>query len=60
MAAFVRLGIIEFVAAFSNAGDLGIITALNYELSNFKKRLQKMQELTDKPFGVILISIEFY
>lgn len=57
MAAFARLGIIEFAASFSNAGGLGIITALNYELNNFKKKLQKMQELTDKPFGVNLTVI---
>jgi len=54
MAAFAKLGVIEFAASFSNAGGLGIITALNYELDNFKKKLQKMQELTDKPFGVNL------
>jgi nitronate monooxygenase len=54
MAAFARLGIIEFAASFSNAGGLGIITGLNYELINFKRKLQKMQELTDKPFGVNL------
>ncbi|UCD00405.1 MAG: nitronate monooxygenase [Promethearchaeota archaeon] len=57
MAAFARLGVIEFAASFSNAGGLGIVTALNYELSNFKKKLQKMQELTDKPFGVNLTVI---
>lgn len=54
MAAFARLGTIEFAASFSNAGGLGIVTALNYEVNNFKKKLQKMQELTDKPFGVNL------
>jgi len=52
MAAFARHGIIEFAAAYSNAGGLGIITALTYELKDFKNALKKMQDLTDKPFGV--------
>jgi len=52
MAAFARHGIIEFAAAYSNAGGLGITTALSYELKDFKKKLKKMQDFTDKPFGV--------
>ena len=52
MAAFAGLGKTKFAAAFSNAGGLGIITALNYEISNFKKELEEMYSLTDKPFGV--------
>jgi nitronate monooxygenase len=52
MAAFARYGITEFAASFSNAGGFGTIMALNYELKHFKKELQKMRELTDKPFGV--------
>ena len=52
MAAFWRHGITEFAASFSNAGGFGTITALNYELDDFKNELQKMKELTDKPFGV--------
>jgi len=52
MAAFARHGIIEFAAAYSNAGGLGITTALTYELKEFKNALNKMQDLTDKPFGV--------
>ena len=52
MAAFARYGITEFAASFSNAGGFGIITALNYDLNEFKKELKKMQDLTDKPFGV--------
>jgi len=52
MAAFWRHGITEFAASFSNAGGFGTITALNYELDVFKNELQKMKELTDKPFGV--------
>ncbi|MHA1471986.1 MAG: NAD(P)H-dependent flavin oxidoreductase [Promethearchaeota archaeon] len=54
MAAFAGLGRTEFAASFSNAGGLGIITALNYRLDSFKSELIKMQSLTDKPFGVNL------
>ncbi|NVM19916.1 MAG: nitronate monooxygenase [Candidatus Lokiarchaeota archaeon] len=57
MAAFAGLGKTKFAAAFSNAGGLGIITALNYEINSFKKELDKMYELTDKPFGVNLTVI---
>ncbi len=53
MGAFMGLGLTDFAAAFSNAGGLGIITALNYPKTEiFKEQLQKMKELTDKPFGV--------
>ena len=48
------LGKTEFAASFSNAGGLGIITALNYEIKSFKNELEKMYSLTDKPFGVNL------
>ena len=54
MAAFAGLGKTEFAAKFSNAGGLGIITALNYTLTNFKEQLEKMQQLTNKPFGINL------
>jgi len=52
MAAFARISTIEFAAAFSNAGGLGIVTALNYSLRTFSSALEKMKSLTDKPFGV--------
>jgi len=52
MAAFARFGMTKFAAAFSNAGGLGIITALNYDLKPLKQEIQKMRSLTDKPFGV--------
>jgi nitronate monooxygenase len=53
MGAFGGLGRTEFAAAFSNAGGLGIITALNYpNAADFKQQLEKMRDLTDKPFGV--------
>lgn len=54
MGAFAGLGRTEFAASFSNSGGLGIITGLNYNISNFKSELIKMRELTDKPFGVNL------
>jgi len=44
-----------FVAAVSNAGGLGI---LNYQLALppvFRRELQRVRELTDKPFAVNLI-----
>ncbi len=53
MGAFGGLGLTDFAAAFSNAGGLGIITALNYpKPESFQKELKKMKVLTDKPFGV--------
>ncbi len=54
MAAFAGISKTEFAASFSNAGGLGIITALNYKLSEFAQELKKMRELTDKPFGINL------
>ncbi|MHA1727645.1 MAG: NAD(P)H-dependent flavin oxidoreductase [Promethearchaeota archaeon] len=52
MGAFSRWSTIEFAAAFSNAGGLGIFTALNTNIDNFRNELQKMKELTDFPFGI--------
>jgi nitronate monooxygenase len=52
MAAFARMSSVEFAAAFSNAGGLGIITARNYDLKHFKSELIRMQTLTDNPFGI--------
>jgi NAD(P)H-dependent flavin oxidoreductase YrpB (nitropropane dioxygenase family) len=53
MGAFAIIGKAEFAAAFSNAGGLGIITALNFKSNEeFKEELDKMQKLTDKPFGI--------
>ncbi|MFX0027344.1 MAG: NAD(P)H-dependent flavin oxidoreductase [Candidatus Hermodarchaeota archaeon] len=55
MGAFGGWGKSNFASVFSNVGGLGIITALNFpELSDFKKDLQKMKALTDKPFGINL------
>ena len=52
MGAFAGLGTAKFAAAFSNAGGFGIITALNYKVDGFKKVLQGMESMTDKPFGI--------
>ncbi len=55
MGAFGGWGKSEFASSFSNAGGLGIITALNFpNLEDFKIDLQNMNNLTDKPFGVNL------
>ena len=45
----------ELVAAISNAGGLGILTATMVPPDVLKQRIQKIRELTDKPFGVNLI-----
>ena len=53
MGAFALLGRAEFAAAFSNAGGFGIITALNFKNNKeFREELDKMKNLTDKPWGV--------
>ncbi|MFX0073982.1 MAG: NAD(P)H-dependent flavin oxidoreductase [Candidatus Hermodarchaeota archaeon] len=53
MGAFAIIGRAEFASAFSNAGGLGIITAINYlKINAFQKDLELMMRLTDKPFGV--------
>jgi NAD(P)H-dependent flavin oxidoreductase YrpB (nitropropane dioxygenase family) len=53
MGAFMVLGRAEFAAAFSNAGGFGIVTAINFaNLEDFKNELEKMNKLTQKPYGV--------
>jgi len=55
MGAFGGWGKADFASVFSNAGGLGIIAALNFpKTQDFKKELQKMKNLTNKPFGVNL------
>ncbi|MFX1322145.1 MAG: NAD(P)H-dependent flavin oxidoreductase [Promethearchaeota archaeon] len=55
MGAFGGWGKSKFASSFSNAGGLGIIAALNFpNLEDFKKDIQNMKNLTDKPFGVNL------
>lgn len=53
MGAFVGLGRAEFAASFSNAGGLGILTAINFKTVNkFQEEIEKMKKLTDQPYGV--------
>jgi len=55
MGAFGGWGKSEFASTFSNAGGLGIIAALNFpNPENFRIDIQKMKELSDKPFGINL------
>ena len=42
----------ELAAAVSNAGGLGIIGAGNAPAEVIKKEIEKVKQLTDKPFGV--------
>jgi len=45
----------ELVAAVSNAGGLGILTALTYETpAGLERAIAATRELTDRPFGVNL------
>lgn len=49
------VGFAELAAAVSNAGGLGIITALTQKTpEDLAKEIAKCQKLTDKPFGVNL------
>ncbi len=53
MGAFAVIGNADFASAFSNAGGLGIITAINYpNIEDFRAELEHMLLLTDKPFGI--------
>jgi len=55
MGAFGGWGKSEFASTFSNAGGLGIITALNFpNPEDFRTDLQNMKDLSDKPFGINL------
>ncbi|MDA3040973.1 MAG: nitronate monooxygenase, partial [Actinomycetota bacterium] len=42
----------ELVAAVSNAGGLGILAALNLRPEALRSGIEKVRELTDRPFGV--------
>jgi len=42
----------RLASAVSNAGGLGIIETSSGEFDNIKAEVQKMRELTDKPFGM--------
>ena len=42
----------KLASAVSNAGGMGIIETSSGELDNIKAEVEKMRELTDKPFGM--------
>ena len=44
----------ELVAAVSNAGGLGILSALSFDPEGLRKEIRRTKKLTDKPFGVNL------
>lgn len=47
----------ELVAAVSNAGGLGTMPALNFRtVEEFDAGLQRIRELTDKPYGINIIT----
>ncbi len=49
------VGFAELAAAVSNAGGLGIITALTQKTpADLKKEIARCRQMTDKPFGVNL------
>jgi len=53
-----HVGFASLAAAVSNAGGLGLITALTQKTpEDLRKEIQKCRELTDKPFGVNLTVI---
>jgi NAD(P)H-dependent flavin oxidoreductase YrpB (nitropropane dioxygenase family) len=55
MGAFGGWGKAEFASSFSNAGGLGIITALNFpDSEDFKNNIQLMKKLSNNPFGINL------
>jgi enoyl-[acyl-carrier protein] reductase II len=47
----------KLVSAISNAGGFGVLAGGNMPLDLFKEEIRKTRELTDKPFGVNLITI---
>lgn len=47
----------RLVSAISNGGGFGVIAGGNMPIDLFKDEIKKTQDLTDKPFGVNLISI---
>ena len=44
----------ELVAEVSNAGGLGILAGLNLAADELRRRIRRVRELTDRPFGVNL------
>jgi enoyl-[acyl-carrier protein] reductase II len=47
----------KLVSAISNAGGFGVLAGGNMPIDLFKEEIAKTAELTDKPFGVNLITI---
>ena len=45
----------ELVAAVSNAGGLGVTGLTDVEPEEIRRRIRRIRELTDKPFGVDLL-----
>ena len=45
----------ELVAAVSEAGGLGVMGGTGIEVEELRKRIRRVRELTDKPFGVDLL-----
>lgn len=51
--AMMRLSTADYVAAVSDAGGLGILASANYKTGeDFARAIDRIRELTDKPFGV--------
>lgn len=50
----------SLAAAVSNAGGLGIISAMNAGSDYLKGQIEKARELTDKPFGVNIMLMSPY
>ncbi len=45
----------ELVAAVSEAGGLGVMGGTGIQVEELRKRIRRVRELTDKPFGVDLL-----
>ncbi len=50
----------KLAAAVSNAGGLGIISAMNKDSEWLREEIRKAKELTDKPFGVNIMLMSPY
>ena len=45
----------ELVAAVSNAGGLGVTGLTDVEPEEIRRRIRRIRELTDRPFGIDLL-----
>lgn len=50
----------EFAAAVSNAGGLGLIASGGLKPDGLRAEIEKIRTLTDKPFGVNLMILNYY